>query len=232
MNDMQDQQDQLEEEIAKEPSKEEQLKTKMRAYVLFSLILGFVISLLIGWLVFPQVLYSKVDQPIDFSHKQHLALVSDGCDSCHFFREDGTFSGAPTLAQCASCHESVMGSSENEKKFVEEYVSKAKEVPWKIYSKQQDCVFFSHAAHVKLAEMSCETCHGDIGTSTSLPKYKENRITKTSQNIWGKRISGWNPSHDPKISMKMSDCAACHKEAGGRDGSVQTNRDGCLVCHK
>ena len=159
-----------------------------------------------------------------------MEFVDDGCESCHFFREDGSYSGVPKLAQCIDCHEEVQGEDPEEERFVEEYVAKGKEVPWLIYSKQPDCVFFSHAAHVKKGGMECKTCHGPIGESTTLRVYEENRVTGLSRDIWGKNISGLNKN--TWDSMKMGDCADCHMEETGRKSSVQTEKDGCLVCHK
>jgi hypothetical protein len=136
--------------------------------ILFFMI-GFVLSLVVGWVIFPKLLYSQKKQPIDFNHVMHLELVDEGCESCHFFRDDGSFAGVPTMAQCIDCHEEVQGDTENEIKFVEEYVQKDREVPWLVYSKQPQCVYFSHIAHVKMANMDCVTCHGYIGESTQSP---------------------------------------------------------------
>ncbi len=193
-------------------------------------IIGIAASLIFGWIVFPKLLYSQKKQPVDFNHKLHMEFVDDGCESCHFFREDGSYSGVPKLAQCIDCHEEVQGEDPEEERFVEEYVAKGKEVPWLIYSKQPDCVFFSHAAHVKKGGMECKTCHGPIGESTTLRVYEENRVTGLSRDIWGKNISGLNKN--TWDSMKMGDCADCHMEETGRKSSVQTEKDGCLVCHK
>jgi menaquinone reductase, multiheme cytochrome c subunit len=193
-------------------------------------IFGLVASLVLGWVIFPQLLYSKKNQPIDFNHALHNELVDNGCESCHFFREDGTYSGTPTLAQCIDCHEEVQGESEEEEKFVSQYVAKGREVPWLIYARQPDCVFFSHIAHVKMGQMDCVTCHGHIGESESLKVYEANRITGYSRDIWGKNIAGikWN-SWD---RMKMDDCSECHQRENVNQGSVQTNKGGCFVCHK
>ncbi len=196
-------------------------------------ILGFIASLIAGWIIFPSLLYSKKEQPIDFNHVVHMELVDNGCESCHFFREDGTYSGVPKLEQCIDCHDEVQGDTDHEKRFVEDYVSKGIEVPWHIYSRQPDCVFFSHAAHVKKAKMDCETCHGSIGSSESLKTYEENRITGYSRDIWGKSIANMLCLKKHTYErMKMDDCAECHKEANGKGTSVQTEKDGCFVCHK
>ena len=160
-------------------------------YILLFFIIGLALSMVVGWAVFPKLLYSQKSQPFDFNHKLHLEEVGD-CDSCHFFRDDGTYSGVPRLEQCTDCHSEAMGESEDEAIFVEEYVYKEREVPWLVYARQPDCVFFSHAAHIYGAELQCETCHGDIGHSESLKSYQENRITGYSRDIWGHNIKCWN----------------------------------------
>ena len=185
-------------------------------------VVGLVGSLVFGWIVFPELLYSKSEQPFQFSHVTHVDAVGD-CESCHAFREDGSFAGVPTLAQCIECHEEPQGESEAELTFVEEYVEKEKEVPWKIYSEQPDNVFFSHAAHVVGAEMACNECHGDIGESESLKPYEKNRISGYSRDIWGKSISGRKKNSWDR--MKMDDCGKCHLQEMGDKGS-------CFQCHK
>jgi hypothetical protein len=192
-------------------------------------ILGLVASMVLGWVIFPQLLYSKKKQPIDFNHALHNELVEEGCESCHFFREDGTYSGVPKLAQCIDCHEEVNGEDPEEEKFVTQYVAKGREVPWLVYARQPDCVFFSHVAHVKMGQMECVTCHGNIGESESLKVYEANRITGYSRDIWGKNIAGikWN-SWD---RMKMDDCSECHQKDNVNQASVQTEKGGCFVCH-
>ena len=186
-------------------------------------IVGFTASLAIGWIVFPKLLYSEKKQPFDFNHASHVEMVDDGCESCHFFREDGTYAGIPTMDQCIDCHEEVQGDSPDEEIFVTEYVEAEKEVPWLIYSRQPDCVYFSHAAHVKMAEMECVECHGAIGESESLKTYQENRITGYSRDIWGNNIAGIKKNSWDR--MKMDDCGDCHLEKMGSKGA-------CFQCHK
>ncbi|MFO8083295.1 MAG: menaquinone reductase multiheme cytochrome c subunit QrcA [Desulfobacterales bacterium] len=193
-------------------------------------VIGLVVSLLVGWIAFPKVLYSQKQQPFDFNHKSHMEMVDNGCQSCHFFREDGTYSGAPKLEQCIECHYYVQGGSEDETIFVEQYVANSIEVPWLIYSEQPDCVYFSHAAHVISAEMDCRTCHGDIGESTSLPVYEYNVLTGYSRNIWGKNIAGFKKNTWDR--MKMDDCSECHQKTNVNQNSVQTEKGPCFVCHK
>ncbi len=192
--------------------------------------IGLVASMIVGWVIFPKVLYSQKKQPVDFNHTLHNGLVDNGCQSCHFFREDGSFSGAPKLAQCIECHEETQGSDPEEIKFVDQYVKKGIEVPWLVYARQPDCVFFSHAAHVKAANMDCVTCHGPIGESEHLKPYYQNRITGYSRDIWGENIAGLKKNTWDR--MKMDDCSECHQKEKVLLGSVQTQKEGCFVCHK
>jgi hypothetical protein len=198
--------------------------------IIFAFVIGLAASLIVGWVVFPKLLYSQKRQPVDFNHAMHLDLVDQGCESCHFFREDGSFSGAPALAQCIDCHTEVQGDSPDEIRFVEEYVQKGREVPWLIYSRQPQCVYFSHVAHVRAGGMDCVSCHGHIGESHNLPVYEENRISGYSRNIWGHNIAGFKKNSWDR--MKMDDCAECHAQEGVHQASVQTAKEGCFVCHK
>ena len=198
-------------------------------FILLFFILGLALSMVVGWVIFPWLLYTEKAQPFDFSHQLHMEQVDD-CTSCHFFRADGSFSGSPGLAQCTDCHSEVLGESEDEAIFVSQYVAKDREVPWRVYARQPDCVFFSHAAHTFGAKLTCETCHGDMGSSDSLRPYEENRITGYSRDIWGHNIAGFKRHTYDR--MKMDDCAECHEQAGIHDSSVQTQRDACFVCHK
>jgi len=197
--------------------------TNAGGIVILFFIIGFAASMIVGWIIFPKLLYSQKDQPFNFSHAIHNQEVDNGCESCHFFREDGTFAGIPRLEQCIECHEEVQGESADEKRFVEAYVNKEREVPWLVYSRQPDCVFFSHAAHVKKGDMECKTCHGPIENSEQLKPYQENRITGVSRDIWGYNIGGFKKNIWDR--MKMGDCAKCHKKELGV-------KDACFVCHK
>lgn len=197
---------------------------------------GLIPSLIIGWFIFPMVLYSKQQQPVSFNHALHIDPERSGiegeteaerCLYCHSFRDDGTFAGVPRLAKCMECHddpESSLGESDSEKKFLEEYVANETEIPWLIYSQQPDCVYFSHIAHVKMGEIECRTCHGDYGKSEQLPVYKKNRISGYSIDIWGRNIAGYE-AHTWD-AMKMDDCAECHTRQGVEEANA------CFVCHK
>jgi hypothetical protein len=185
-------------------------------------VVGFVLFSALGWWATPAILYAEKPQPFQFSHKVHMEQVEDGCKTCHAFREDGSFTGIPSLASCKECHEEEPnGESPEEKVFIEQYLKKDKPIPWQVYARQPPCVYFSHAAHTENAGLDCQKCHGDHGQTNKLRTYEYNRLTGYSRDIWG-----WSmlPLGDPPERMKMDDCAKCH-----RDNDV---RDACFVCHK
>lgn len=196
---------------------------------------GLVPALVVGWLLFPVALYSKQPQPLQFSHAVHLEPDNgiegnteiERCLYCHGFRGDGTFTGIPMLETCTQCHDdpdSPKGKAPEEARFLKEYVAQEKEIPWLAYSRQPDCVYFSHIAHVKMGNLDCRTCHGEHGHSQKLPPYQENRLTGYSRNIWGMNIAGYKSN--PWDGMKMDDCAECHKRRGHPENNA------CFVCHK
>ena len=178
---------------------------------------------LIGYLITPVVLYAEKPQPFKFSHELHMKQVDKKCKTCHDLREDGSFAGIPAMSVCTDCHsEKTLGKTPEEKIFVEQYLIPGKPIPWRVYSRQPECVFFSHAAHLKIAELDCAECHGDHGKSKNLRPYEQNRLSGYSRDIWGWDIIPFF-SKPPK-SMKMDDCAKCHRQSGVRDA--------CFVCHK
>lgn len=209
---------------------------------------GLVPMLLIGWFIFPMLLYSKQQQPLNFNHALHMEpdivnkikgvepdfinpikgkTESERCLSCHSFRDDGTFTGIPELDVCIKCHSDPqfpLGETPEEETFMKEYVAEGKEVPWLSYSRQPDCVYFPHIAHVKMGELDCGICHGSHGKSQVLPTYKKNRVSGYSINIWGSNITGIKTNSWDR--MKMDDCAACHTEKGHEKNNA------CFVCHK
>jgi len=184
---------------------------------------GLIAALAVGWLGFPIVLYETIDQPLQFSHATHTGdLLGMDCEACHEFDEAGRFCGVPGIALCATCHEEALGDSPAEQHLVEAFIHPNLEIPWLVYARQPDNVFFPHAAHIVLAEISCERCHGPHGHSDRLRPYQRNRISGYGRDIWGSNIAGIASA--PWDGMKMGDCSRCHRQRG----IVES----CQDCHK
>lgn len=188
---------------------------------------GAILMLAAGWAGLPKALYRQKTQPLEFSHKVHTVKSEMDCAGCHDFREDGSFAGIPKIDNCATCHAAPLGETPAEKKLVEAYVTPEKNVPWLVYSRQPINARFSHAIHVKKAELKCERCHGEHGKTDKLRPYEYNAVSGYSRDIWGKSISRLRRVSNQGMEysgMKMDDCISCHKQEGAEAG--------CLGCHR
>lgn len=213
-------------------------------------LLGAILALAFGWWVFPDLIFSKQSQPFYFSHKVHVDTAGISCADCHSFREDGSFTGVPTLQTCASCHEDVVTAEpgpdstkaeiaayEAEKTFVEEYVKGGKTVPWLVHQKQPDNVFFSHAAHFE----KCYSCHLtmksrlNFGTPDNPQKLCMTCHPSLEELDKGIPVEKNVLTDYSRTTMKMWECEACHAHPGHfyNDGKGRTAaNNACYTCHK
>ncbi|XPV75016.1 MAG: menaquinone reductase multiheme cytochrome c subunit QrcA [Desulfovibrio sp.] len=182
----------------------EEKKASKRCGGALPFFIGFLAFAVLGWSVIPGMFFTEKEQPFRFSHKIHVEDEGMDCDSCHFFREDGSFAGLPTNEQCVECHEEQVGEDPAEAIYVDEYLAKGKEVPWLVYQYQPDNVYFSHKAH---ENYECTECHLDVGSMDDNPVYEENIISGYSKN-----------------TMKMWECERCHAQ--------NHTSNACYVCHK
>ena len=192
----------------------------MRGFIPFGA--GAALALAAGWIGFPYAVYRVQPQPVDFSHQVHTEKAGAKCEDCHALRDDGSFAGVPTLDKCAGCHSAPMGTTKAEKNFIDRYVTPNREPAWASYARQPENVFFSHAAHVKLAGLKCEQCHGGEGTADHLRVYQQDRISGYSRDVLP--VAGQRRSSDMGPSMSMDDCVACHRKRGLEHS--------CLACHQ
>jgi hypothetical protein len=181
--------------------------------------IGLLAAIIVGWGIWPTLLYSEKAQPVQFNHAIHMDEAGMSCEDCHSFRDDGSFTGLPGTQMCLDCHTWSSPQNEDnakEKAFLEACVTEddelKSEIPWYVYSKQPDCVFFSHVAHVEKGGLECAACHGNHGETTELRPYYENRLTRYSRDV--------------DADMKMTDCAACHVKSDKHENNA------CFVCHK
>ena len=195
----------------------------MKRLAFLPFVAGVATAMAAGWIATPRLLYRQEAQPIQFSHRAHgSAGAGMTCADCHPLLEDGRFGRIPPLARCAECHQEMMGTSPAERILVEEYVRPGREIPWLVYARQPDNVFFSHAWHVRQAGLSCERCHGEHGASATLPAFEVGRLSGYSRDVGGpSRIARATTAGGGK---RMSDCARCHRQCD-KDQS-------CLDCHK
>lgn len=197
-------------------------RTQCRLIGVAPFFVGLVVALIFGWWLFPELMLETKEQPVQFNHQVHVQEASMDCVQCHFLRPDGTFSAFPTTKDCAVCHAQMLGKSTAERQFIDNYVRTDKEVKWKVYQKQPDNVFFSHAPHAletcnqchnySQTEL-CQQCHIKIWDTAKPPVIKENRLTTYTVD-----------------TMKMWQCEQCHANPSHVAGTTANNA--CFVCHK
>lgn len=135
------------------------------------------------------------EQPLPFPHQPHTDNQID-CTFCHQYADRERLAGLPQGELCGTCHSAMPVESEATKTLMT-YVDAEDAIPWvRLYRLPQFTVF-SHKRHVR-ADVACEACHGDIGTSQTPP-------------VWVAPFEmEWCVSCHEQ-SQASTDCLACHK---------------------
>jgi hypothetical protein len=99
------------------------------------------------------------EQPIPYSHKQHLAFGL-ACKDCHVNPEPGRLMTFPDTARCMQCHVTIAKDKPSIQKLAE-YSKSNQPIPWVRVYKVLPGVSWTHRAHLD-AGVKCETCHGQV----------------------------------------------------------------------
>ncbi len=105
------------------------------------------------------------DQPIKFSHVVHAADNQIDCQYCHTTASYSKSAGIPDVNICWNCHSIVREGSYSGRHQIAKVVDAFEQgtpIEWIRIHNLQDHVFFSHAQHVSVGKIECETCHGPI----------------------------------------------------------------------
>ena len=146
----------------------EKLQAKMRELVTTGVGVKRIILILVvglgtlAWAYWSDWANGDIRQPIAFPHKTHLDLNLP-CTGCHQRAEKGAVAGRPPTALCLACHAGGDSKSAEIKK-LKEYGESGKEIPWQRVWRLPPHVFFPHRAHVVVAKIKCQTCHGPMET--------------------------------------------------------------------
>jgi len=124
-------------------------------------------------------------EELPFTHKAHVDRGVD-CLFCHASARRGPAADLPPLELCAGCHQWISTQTEATQAVLDAY-NNGTQVSWKRVYNQPDFVVFNHRAHVVVAGVQCERCHGDVGALTIVR----------------------SPAHN----LNMGFCLTCHKTA-------------------
>ena len=138
---------------------------------------------------------SASDQPIAYSHKQHIALGLE-CLDCHSSADTASAATIPSVRKCMLCHAKVAAAKPEIRKLAAFSASK-REVPWqRVYGFPAEAlVKFRHAPHYR-AKIACAQCHGDMTQVTTADRLVNHNM--------GTCLS----CH--RQYKASEDCAACH----------------------
>jgi len=137
-------------------------------------------------------------QPIYYSHKVHAGVNQVNCLYCHGGAWDSRHATIPSVNICMNCHKAINtyekgpklhdeegneinGTAEIEKLY--QYAnfkpgqewdpSKAKPIEWVKVHNLPDHVYFNHSQHVRVGNVQCQTCHGEITSMDVAKQYAE-----------------------------------------------------------
>jgi hypothetical protein len=137
-------------------------------------------------------------QPIAFNHSLHLSFEIGGrpvgCIDCHAGAERSEHAGLPALRDCLRCHVRPQGGDDGKPSeregLVRAIAAKGGPFRWTQITRNPGHVYASHRAHVGIAGIPCETCHGDVSRWTA-------------------------PPEEPNLALRdMGGCIDCHRERG------------------
>jgi mono/diheme cytochrome c family protein len=120
-------------------------------------------------------------QPIKYSHKLHAGAMKLECQYCHTGAFKSKNASIPSLNVCMNCHKSVKTESPEIQKIynalgydpqTQKYDStKAKPMQWVRIHNLPDLAYFNHSQHVKVGNVKCQTCHGQIQEMQEVYQY-------------------------------------------------------------
>jgi hypothetical protein len=139
--------------------------------------------------------HPALQQPIPYSHKQHLAFGLQ-CKDCHTNPEPGKLMTFPDTAKCMQCHVTIAKDRPSIQK-IAEYAASKQEIPWVRVYKVLPGVAWAHRVHLE-AGVKCETCHGDVA---QLPAMSE--VTSV--------VTMYSCLSCHEMNQAKTACETCHK---------------------
>ena len=133
-------------------------------------------------------------QPIFYSHEVHAGVNQISCLYCHGGAQDSKQASIPSVNVCMNCHMAVKeysgkpilrddGTTVNANEEIQKlyryagwnpdtktYDKPGKPIEWIRIHNLPDHVYFNHSQHVKVGQVACQTCHGEI---QKMPEVKQ-----------------------------------------------------------
>jgi cytochrome c551/c552 len=134
-------------------------------------------------------------QPIFYSHKVHAGVNQISCLYCHGGAQDSKHANIPSVNVCMNCHKAVseytgepilrddgttVNANDEIKKLYQyagwnpdtkTYDKPGKPIQWVKIHNLPAFVYFNHSQHVKVGQIACQTCHGDIQNMNEVKQF-------------------------------------------------------------
>ena len=138
-------------------------------------------------------------QPIFYSHKVHAGINQISCLYCHGNGWESKTAAIPSTNMCMNCHKTIQkyngeplydshgnlvdGTTEIQKLY--KYAGfdpqnaeawdpeKAQPIPWVKIHNLPDHVYFNHAQHIRIGDVQCQTCHGEVTAMHEVKQFSE-----------------------------------------------------------
>lgn len=134
-------------------------------------------------------------QPIFYSHKVHAGVNQISCLYCHGGAQDSKHASIPSVNVCMNCHKAIkeytgepilrddgttVNANDEIKKLYQyagwnpdskTYDKPGKPIEWVKIHNLPDFVYFNHSQHVKVGQIACQTCHGEIQKMSEVKQF-------------------------------------------------------------
>jgi hypothetical protein len=109
-----------------------------------------------------------IEQPIPFSHKNHVAGRGIQCTYCHATVTKSAFADLPPTHTCMTCHSQIFVNSPMLQPVRDSFQNNTP-ILWNRVYDLQDFAYFRHDIHVNKG-VGCESCHGRVDQMPTLWK--------------------------------------------------------------
>jgi mono/diheme cytochrome c family protein len=176
---------------------------KNKVYIAFAAVIFFIIGgyyVTIGAVGLGRQKNYQPKQPIYYSHKVHAGINQISCLYCHGNAMESRHAAIPSTNVCMNCHKAITSYEKGPKLFDEngdeingtaeiaklyQYAnfdpknpnawtpSMADSIPWVKIHNLPDHAYFNHSQHVKVGNVQCQTCHGEITAMDEVFQFSE-----------------------------------------------------------
>jgi Cytochrome c7 and related cytochrome c len=108
------------------------------------------------------------EQPIPFSHKQHVGTAKLQCKICHPNPDPGESMTIAPASVCMQCHSAIKADSPPIQKLAQ-FAKDGGKVPWVRVYQIPSYVNYSHRTHLG-AKAQCSDCHANVAESEKVAK--------------------------------------------------------------